>query len=101
MIRVLLLLLLTACADGPGDPCTATGDGFTRTDSCRGPFSRDGTCVTWEVSCADGSSATPDVCAGDVCATTADCASGQDCARIDATDRRCLPQAVCPGGFAP
>lgn len=88
------LLLLVGCSLDPGDPCETTGDGFTRHDPCGY------TCVEWEVSCADGSTAVPDVCSGESC-TAGSCPVGFGCAKIDMTDYACLPQEVCPSGFAP
>lgn len=95
MRALLLLVLLTGCTLDPGDPCEATGDGFTRQDPCSE------TCVEWEVECADGSRVVPGVCSGADC--TADptvCGPGWGCAAINMTDSACLPPDICPGGFA-
>ncbi len=88
------LLLLTGCQLSAGDPCEASGSGFTRTDPC-------GTqCIEWDVLCADGTTAVPDVCAGSPCTNNpANCANGWGCVQVNATDSVCLPQDVCPGGF--
>lgn len=98
MIRsVGLFFLLIGCGDAPGQPCTASGSGFTRTDSCV----RSSQCIEWGVPCADGTRVTPDVCAGATCRTNADCGDGLGCARVNATDGACLATSFCPGGFAP
>jgi|GEM_PF-1051982 len=99
VIMMLLLLastaVLTACDLAPGEPCEATGDGFTRQDPC------DYSCIEWEVTCADGSTAIPGVCSGRDCtANPGVCGPGYGCAPINMTDSSCLPLDVCPGGFA-
>ena len=92
---VVFAISLFSCRDAPGEPCTVTGDGFTRTDSCRGPFQPEGKCVAWDVTCADGRSVRPDVCAGPPCTDGASCDIGWLCVKVDATDSRCLPASVC------
>jgi len=90
-VRVWLLLsLLTACTRlPPGEPCEATGDGFTRRDPCSY------TCVEWEVPCADGSAVAPGVCSGPACSTSEDCDPGFACARTGSVASSCLPVDVC------
>lgn len=95
-LTVAAVAALTACGDGPGEPCTASGDGFSRTDSCE----RSIQCVTWEVACEGGRQVVPDVCSGRACGTDDDCGEGGGCAMINMTDSECLPQSVCPEGFA-
>lgn len=92
-----VLILCSGCGDAPGQPCTASGSGFTRTDSCV----RSSQCIEWEVPCANDLRVTPDVCAGAACRTDADCGEGLGCARINATDGACLASSFCPDGFAP
>lgn len=87
--------LLIGCGPGPGEPCEATGDGFSRRDPCAI------VCVETEVPCADGTATAPGLCAGDPCEGDADCADGWGCAAIDSVSRACLPVAVCPDGFGP
>jgi hypothetical protein len=93
LLPVLVVLALAGCGLDPGDPCEASGDGFTRTDPCETQ------CIEWPVLCADGSTATPDMCSGSSCSSDASCLTGWGCVQVNATDSVCLPQSVCPGGF--
>lgn len=95
MRALLLLPLLVACTKlAPGEPCSATGEGFTRKDPCS--F----TCVEWEVPCDDGSAVEPGVCSSTACRTDGDCAVGYACALTGSVTRSCLPEDLCDAGFA-
>ena len=94
----LLGLLLTACPKGqPGDACTASGGGFTGTDSC------EEMCVAWEITCPSGDTITPNACSGEVCGTSGSCPSGQECVQVDSFEEnsRCLPTFICDGAGGP
>ena len=98
-MRVLLSLLfvvLTGCPLSPGDPCTTSGSGFTRTDRCSTQ------CIDWDITCPDGSRTTPGVCSGTDCTTNPNaCTGGWSCVQVNATDSECLPPTVCGGLAAP
>jgi hypothetical protein len=89
-----LILGMVGCGPGPGDPCEATGEGFSRRDPC--PT----TCVETEVPCDDGSAGVPGVCAGDPCDADGACPEGWGCAAVDSFARACLPLDTCPDGYA-
>ncbi len=85
----LALLLATGCARlGPGEPCEATGDGFTRVDPC------EHTCIEWEVTCPDGTQVTPGVCSGEECVDHDDCPADFTCTQVGA-GTACLPATYC------
>lgn len=95
MRALLLFPLLFACARLPaGEPCTVSGDGFTRVDRCSY------TCVNWEISCADDSAVVPDVCSGRACTTDAECEDGFSCALTGSVAKSCLPDDTCAAGFS-
>jgi hypothetical protein len=83
----------------PGEACTATGDGFTRKDSC------ETMCVNWELTCPSGRQVTPHMCAGPVCGGGEACPSGFQCLQVDSvpSNARCMPVELCSPGasFAP
>ncbi len=93
LLLVAVFALLAACVpDGqPGEACTSSGDGFTKTDSC------DDMCVNWEVTCPNGSTLVPDVCAGPVCGAGGSCVDGFMCLQVDsfAANSRCMPAEMC------
>jgi hypothetical protein len=95
MRALLLVPLLFACSKLPaGEPCSASGDGFTRYDPCSY------TCVEWEIPCADGSSVVPGVCSGRACTTDAECQDGFSCAATGSVAKSCLPDDTCASGFS-
>lgn len=97
MSRILLCIAMAltavACAsDKPGEPCVASGEGFSRTDSCTEM------CVTWPVTCPSGVEVTPNVCTGPVCGDGSACSEGFECVEVDSVpaNARCLPVGICP-----
>lgn len=94
MRALLVLPLLFACSKLPaGEPCSASGDGFTRKDPCSY------TCVEWSVQCADGTEVVPGICSGRACTTDDECEDGFSCAATGSVTGSCLPDDVCPSGF--
>lgn len=87
----LVLFALGACADAPGDACEASGEGFTRQDSCGG----ESRCLSFPVTCPDGDEVTPNVCEGGECASDDDCDAGWVCVETGSTTSNCVPAEVC------
>lgn len=88
---VVVFGVVAACASAPGEPCEASGEGFSRRDSC----GADGRCLAFPIACPDGSTPTPNVCEGAECAGDGDCADDEVCAGTGSVTRNCVAAAVC------
>lgn len=90
-----VVVTLGACAGAaPGEPCEASGEGFSRQDSCGGD---NGRCLAFPITCPSGEEVTPNVCEGVECSTDDDCDDGWVCAATGSATKNCVPAEVCEG----
>lgn len=87
------LLTLPGCLKkGVGEPCRATGSGFSMShDGC------ETVCLSlWTFTCKDGKEVRPERCAGEQSCMEGTCPEGQVCIRTNVDRSFCVPDDICP-----